>query len=128
MWKQRIRKKKKKHPPWVSFLLHWASECASGWGVGVNWYMIELGGPGPTHTPFLCTNKLTPPSNTHHCGHPSHCLFSPFLVRTAAQRACVNTLTHWAVSVCVLTRSSLWNTVNWVIENYYKETSMIWWS
>lgn len=34
--------------------------CVWGWGDGVNWYRIKLGGPEPTHTTFCVQINVTP--------------------------------------------------------------------
>lgn len=62
--------------------------CVWGWGDGVNWYRIKLGGPEPTHTTFCVQINVTP---TPLWSPLPLLFFSPLsLVFAAAQRACVN--------------------------------------
>lgn len=112
--RRRRRKKKKNHQARLSFLLCRVRErvCAWGWGVGVNWYRIKLGGPGPTHTPFLCTNKLNPHAIVV---SPPTAFSLPSLVFTAAQCACVNTREHSNVHECALLPLEQGKLSNWVL-------------
>lgn len=69
--------------------------CVWGWGDGVNWYRIKLGGPGPAHTPFCVQINVTPTPLWSPLPllppppHPPTPTLSPLLF-AAAQCACVN--------------------------------------